>query len=61
MANGSPSGAAETIADDITDTIVVGRPSRDWATIWTERLPRTAPPTRAGPPLNNAAHVGAYA
>lgn len=69
LTNGSPIGAAETIADDVVDTIVTGQPTTDWSAYWTkafaplstpdEKL--STPPANAQPALPNSAYVGTYA
>lgn len=69
LTNGAPIGAAETIADQITDTIVVGQPTRDWSAYWTTAFQPlfavptelATPPADPTPALANSAYVGTYA
>lgn len=69
LTNGAPIGAAETVADQITDTIVTGAPARDWSAYWTAKFAPlfaadpslTTPPANATPALASSAYVGTYA
>ncbi|MGI5128030.1 serine hydrolase [Pseudonocardia sp. CA-107938] len=54
LTNGSPIGAAETIADIVVDDVVKGAPTRDWNKVWSERFGGlfVADPKLAAPPPN---------
>lgn len=66
LTNAQPVGATQAIASNYLDTLLNGRPTRDWTALWTGALaglleppPRVAP-ENPEPPLDDAVYAGTY-